>query len=70
MPISLSNFLFSQYSYAQHLLDLQKYTLYITRQKTGLTRQGLRIRKGYCTNDDIQSIDDNAVRTSVEVPLK
>ena len=32
--------------------------------------QGLRIRKDYCTNDDIQSVEDNGVRTSAEVPLK
>ena len=32
--------------------------------------QGLRIRKDYCANDDIQSVEDNAVRTSAEVPLK
>ncbi len=31
--------------------------------------QGLRIRKDYCTNDHIQSVDDNGVRTSAEVPL-
>ena len=32
--------------------------------------QGLRIRKDYCANDDIQSVEDNGVRTSAEVPLK
>ena len=29
--------------------------------------QGLRIRKDYCANDDIQSVEDNGVRTSAEV---
>ena len=32
--------------------------------------QGLRIRKDYCANDDIQSVEDNAVRTSAEVRAK
>ncbi|BDE82261.1 hypothetical protein CE91St14_12890 [Porphyromonas somerae] len=32
--------------------------------------QGLRIRKDYCANDDIQSVEDNGVSTSAEVPLK
>ena len=32
--------------------------------------QRLRIRKDYCANDDIQSVEDNGVRTSAEVPLK
>ena len=31
---------------------------------------GLRIRKDYCANDDIQSVENNGVRTSAEVPLK
>ena len=30
----------------------------------------IRIRRDSCTNDHIQAVEDNGVRTSAEIPLK